>query len=102
MHYLQEAIHSVPPIVWSGVVGAMIALFGTWLQNRASYRRQQEQLRHDSEQRLLERERNIKREVCLAAIESLSTFKEYIAHFGDLTLTDEQLREFMIGTEKHI
>ena len=86
---MKEFLISIPGVIWSGVVGALIALFATWLQNRAHLRRQREQLIHDAEQRRLDREMTMRREVYLAAAEAAAKLQEYLGSFSRTDISQE-------------
>lgn len=57
-------LSSVPAIVWSGVIGALVAalvsFFTTWLSNRASLQRLREQHQRDDRQAAAQREHDAK------------------------------------------
>lgn len=94
---IRGALNSIPPVVWSGVIGAIIALFGTWLQNRAHLKRQKEQLSHDAEQRRVDREMDMRREVYLKATEAVARLQEYLAYFLRSDITFEQNQDAIKG-----
>ena len=89
---VKEIFSSVPAVIWSGVVGAFIALFGVWVQNIFQSKRQKEQLAHDAEQRRLEREMDMRREVYFKVAESLARLQEFLANFirNDISLEQNQ------------
>ena len=89
---IKELFSSVPAVVWSGVVGALVALFGVWLQSIFQLRRQREQLAHDAEQRRLESEMDMRREVYFKVAESLARLQEFLANFirNDISLEQNQ------------
>lgn len=84
-----ELLARIPAVVWSGIVAAMITLFGVWLQSRSHYKRQQEQLQHDSDQRRTEREMALRREVYLGAAEGAAKLQEYLGKFADTKLPQQ-------------
>ncbi len=97
---------------WSGLVGALIAfagvvigllvsLFVSWLNNSAAKERQEMQLQHDAErqerqlrndaeQRRLERDRSLQREIYLGAIEAMGKWQWYLGRMADMNLPDEK------------
>lgn len=105
---------TVPQLIWSGVVGALagafMALLTTWLNNRAQNRRQEQQLRHDSEQRTrqlqhdidqrqaqfahdseqrrIDREMSLRREVYLEAIGAIGKMQEFISSYAQQDISE--------------
>lgn len=92
----------MPDLVWSGLVGALIALLSALLTNWGHNRRQKQQLdhdlaqrkaqlgrdeerqriqlAHDSEEHQIGREMTFRRDVYLAAAEAIGSLQEYIAN----------------------
>jgi hypothetical protein len=108
---------TVPQLIWSGVVGALagafMALLTTWLNNRAQNRRQEQQLRHDAEQRSrqlqhdvdqrqtqfahdaeqrrIDREMGLRREIYLEATAAIGKMQEFISSYArqDISESDK-------------
>lgn len=107
---------TVPELVWSGVAGALaaalIALITTWLNNRGQNRRQKEQLQHDSGQRTrqldhdiaqrkgefahdtdekrLNREMSLKRDVYLEATSAIGKLQEFIGSYPRDDISEDE------------
>jgi|GEM_PF-4762561 len=77
----------IPSIVFSGllsgIVGASVTLLGVWLQNRANLNRQNAQLAADKEQRRVEREMSLKRDIYLVGAEALGKMQSYLLSFAN-------------------
>lgn len=108
---------SLPSVVFSnlisGIIGAFIALFGTRLQNNAHANRQKElllnqseqqkeRLFHEAEQRRLDREMTLRREVYLSAAESVAKLSQYLFALADTSLTSEKQNEVISGVWESI
>jgi|GEM_PF-4777231 len=91
---MQDSI--IPSIIFSGAIGACIALFGTYLQNRANRKRQQELLENDRELKRLDRELNLKREIFLQAANTVSAMNTYLRSFFDLNMNVQQQTELLL------
>ncbi len=106
MSKVLEYLALIPPVVWSGVVGAAIGatitLFGTWRQNIAHAKRQKDQLDHDAKQRHLERVRSLQREIYLAATEAVVKWQTYLISFANITLPQHEHRQIIQGAGESI
>jgi len=100
----------MPDLIWSGVVGAFIALAGAFLANWGHSKRQKQQLNHDlavhkdqhahdeerqriqlshdSEERRTEREMGLRRDVYLAAAAATGNLQEHLAHSARLDIPE--------------
>lgn len=89
-------------IAFAGVIiGLLVSLFVSWLNNSAAKERQELQLKHDAErqerqlshdaeQRRLERERSLQREIYLGAIEAMGKWQWYLNRMADISLPDKE------------
>jgi uncharacterized protein YneF (UPF0154 family) len=81
MSYLiqfKEVLRLIPTGVWLAIVGLLSAILGAVIGQWGVSR----QLRHDSDQRRLDREMSIRREVYLAAVEGVAQLQEYLGSFA--------------------
>lgn len=78
-----------PDVVASGVLAAVITLFGVGIQNYFNFRLQRKQLAHDGEQRNLERAMNMRRDIYLSGAEALGKMQRHLLSFGDPKQTPE-------------
>jgi hypothetical protein len=58
---------TIPPVVLGAVLAALIASFSSWHSNKKSYRQLRMQHDHDAEQKSLERQMALRKEVYLEA-----------------------------------
>jgi hypothetical protein len=84
----------------SGIVGALIALYATKLQNQAHAQRQKESLEHEANQRKLEREMNLRREIFLSGIEAVGKMQQYLLTFADMSHNPQTRSELLVGTNE--
>lgn len=83
-----EIIEMIPATFFGVVFGSFISLAGVILSNLATDRRLREQLQHDREQVDRQRELELKKDVFLAASESISAGINSIAKFANLDIGD--------------
>lgn len=102
---VQSQIWGIPAIVFSGVlsglVGASIALLGTYLQGLLQANRQTEQLEHDADQRTKEREMALRRDVYLPAAECIAKLQEHLKSYASQTMSNEIRSEITAGVWGH-
>lgn len=70
---------NVPPLIWSGVIGAFIALFGVFVANWQNANRQRDQHKFDSAEKRRDRSMTLRKEVYLplaAALQEVQRFLE--------------------------
>jgi hypothetical protein len=83
------------------IIGLLVSLAVSWLNNQAATERQELQLKHDAErqerqlchdaeQRRTERERSLQREIYLGAIEAMGKWQWYLGRMADMNLPDEK------------
>ena len=75
---------SVPDVVWSGIIGAVIALSGVLLSNRSNATRLRLQLQHDANEKAKERTAALRREVYLRVVEELAKANSHLAGLPNL------------------
>lgn len=82
---------SWPDTLVGVVIGSMFTLTGVVLTNRTNLRNLRLQLQHDREQKSKERALAMRRDIYVAAAESLASALSTIARFGDLSLDNTAL-----------
>lgn len=75
----------VPNVIWSGVIGALIALAGVMLSNKGNNKRLNSQLQHDAAEKTKERINALRREVYLQAVECIEATS---IHLSSITQRD--------------
>ena len=70
MSNIVDFLTSIPGTVWSGFIGALIALSGVLISNRNNTERLRIQLEHDAAEKQRERITALRRDVYLCAMES--------------------------------
>ncbi len=78
MTYFVKFINSVPNVIWSGLVASIVTLLGVALT-----------IHYDTKQRKLDRELDLKREVYLEAIDSISKGIHRIANIWSINVGDK-------------
>ena len=84
--------------VIAAAVGGLIALISGIIQNFFLAKRQREQLRHDAEQRRLEREMTLRREVYLEVAGATANLQEYLVNLGNPNISAEQQAGIVQGS----
>lgn len=80
-----HAIFSIPTIIWSGALAAIISLAGVILSNWSSRNRIREQLKHDSIEKHNERVAALRKDVYLGLVTQMANAQ---AHLGSLATKD--------------
>lgn len=88
---------SVPDVIWSGVIGAALALSGVILSNRSNTVRLQLQLRHDATEKAKERTAILRREVYLRVVEELVKANLHLTNLPNLDPTKVNISEGVQG-----
>lgn len=70
----------VPDVIWSGVIGALVALAGVMLSNKGNSKRLNSQLQHDATEKTKERINTLRREVYLQAVECIEATSVHFFH----------------------
>jgi hypothetical protein len=108
MAYLVDLLLSIPDVVWSGVVAAVLTsvltLSAVLISNRSNTNRLRIQLEHDAAEKAKERTATLRREVYLRAVEELTKANSYLASLpqADLQKTNaaEGLQGFFVAAAK--
>ncbi|MBF4554843.1 hypothetical protein H7698_02070 [Pseudomonas sp. p50] len=102
--WLIDLVHSVPNVIWSGVIAATLTLGGVFASNRSNTNRLKIQLEHDSLEKQKERISTLRREVYLRSAEEMTKAFSYLgslpkADFSDTNNT-EKLQDFFASSAK--
>lgn len=85
-------------VVIAAAVGGLISIISVVIQNVFLAKRQREQLSHDAEQRRLEREMTLRREVYLEVAGATANLQEYLLNLGNPNISAEKQAEVMQGS----
>lgn len=97
MSDLVSLLASIPATVWSGIIGAIIALSGVLLSNRGNTSRLGIQLQHDAAEKAKERTAALRRDVYLRAIEELVKTNSHLAGLPNLDPTKVNISDGLQG-----
>src|SRR5882762_6591618 len=75
--------------VIAAAVGGLIGIISGLIQNLFIAKRQRQQLRHDAEQRRIEREMSLRREVYLEVAGATANLQEYLLNLGNPNVSAE-------------
>lgn len=100
-------------VVVGAIVGFLGAILAAWLNNRENSKRlekqllhdtqrQERQLAHDAEERRLERERSLQREIYLGVVEAGAKWQEFLAGFADPSLSQQDHRQILQGAGQQV
>jgi hypothetical protein len=78
--------YKLEPIIWSGLIGALVAFFGSVLSNRHSRRQLRMQHEHDKRQAAAERQMTLKREVFMEAAQWLAGVRRTLGQYPDVSI----------------
>ena len=87
----------IPSTVWSGIIGAILALSGVLLSNRGNTARLRIQLQHDAAEKARERTAALRRDVYLRAIEELVKANAHLAGLPNLDPTKINISDGLQG-----
>lgn len=95
---------SIPTIVWSGGVAALISLIGVLISNRSGLERLREQLRHDAAQKHRDRVFDLRKDVYLELTAQISRANSHLGALAGKDAVDEDIAEpisaVMVGLSK--
>lgn len=97
MTALLESLSSIPIALWTGLLGALIALAGVFVTNRGNTQRQQAQLRQDAAEKARERTAVLRRETCLRLVETLAQANAYLGALAQADLAKANAGEGLQG-----
>ncbi len=85
-------------VVIAAAVGGLISIMSVVIQNLFLAKRQREQLSHDAEQRRVEREMALRREVYLEVAGATANLQEYLLNLGNPNISAEKQTEIVQGS----
>nr|WP_315481482.1 hypothetical protein [uncultured Undibacterium sp.] len=88
---LWKSLDSIPSSFWGVLVGSMLSFLGIALTNRANDRRLKIQLEHDRDQKKVEREMILRKDVFLAVAEAISDGLNMINRNSDLDVANNEI-----------
>lgn len=101
---LIDAFHSIPDVIWSGVIASILTLGGVFLSNNSNTKRLLLQLKHDSEQKEKERTAKLRQDTYLSAAEETTKAIHYLTQLPILDLgkgnIDTGLQNFNVAMAK--
>lgn len=97
MSALASFLASIPATVWSGIIGAILALSGVLLSNRGSTSRLRIQLQHDAAEKARERTATLRRDVYLRAVEELVKANSHLAGLPNIDPTKVNIGDGLQG-----
>ncbi len=84
---------SLPTVIWSGIVAALISVCGVVLSNSASISRLKEQLKHDAREKHSDRLASLRRDVYLKLVTDLNRANGLLGALAATDPTDGQFAE---------
>lgn len=97
MALLISLLASIPGVIWSGVVGAALALCGVLVSNRGNTARLRIQLDHDAREKGKERTAALRRDVYQRVVEELVKANVHLAGLPSLDPTKVNIGEGLQG-----
>lgn len=89
--------HSIPDVIWSGIIASFLTLSGVLISNRSNTTRLKTQLTHDREEKVKERTLSLRRDVYLKATEELVKLNAFLASLPQQDMTKGNLGEEFVG-----
>jgi len=107
--YFQEAAPQtsqlptiVVAILSSGVLGSLLTLLGVWLQNRANSNRSTNELASQANERRIEREMALRREIYLLGAEALGKMQNYLISLANPLMEDKERNAIVAGVNESL
>jgi hypothetical protein len=88
---------SVPDVIWSGLIASVITLSGVFLSNISNNNRLKLQLKHDADEKTIERTTSLRREVYLRAVEELVKANSHLSSLPQIDVTKTNLADGLQG-----
>ena len=86
-----QTLGTIPDVIWGAAIGSGLGFLGVLFTNLRESRRLQSQLKHDAEQRALERQMCLRREVYLKAAEAAAATFGLMGQLGNPNVTDREI-----------
>jgi hypothetical protein len=97
MTAIASLLASIPSAVWSGIIGAVLALCGVLVSNRSNNNRLVHQLQHDAAEKAKERTSNLRCEVYLRTVEELVKSNSQLAGITNVDPTKANMGDAFQG-----
>lgn len=92
-----EFLKSVPDVVWSGLIASIVTLSGVFLVNISNTNRLKLQLKHDADEKAIERTATLRREVYLRTVEELVKANSHLSSLPQIDVTKTNLADGLQG-----
>lgn len=86
-------VRSIPATFWGVLAGSLFTLIGVWLTNRAQWQRQERLLSHERSLKSQERELSLKRDIYLAAADSVAAGFEAVMKRPNISTPHDKVFE---------
>ncbi len=95
--YIAQIFHSIPDVIWSGIIASFLTLSGVLISNRSNTTRLKTQLAHDREERFKERTQSLRRDVYLKTSEELVKLNAFLASLPQQDIAKGNLGDGFVG-----
>jgi len=85
---LDNSLFSLPTVIWSGIIAALVSLGGVVLSNKASVNRLKEQLQHDAREKHRDRLASLRKDVYLALVAEVNKANGYLGSLANKDPTE--------------
>jgi hypothetical protein len=90
-------LKSIPDVIWSGVIASIITLSGVFLSNISNNNRLKLQLKHDADEKAIERTATLRREVYLETVGELVKANSHLSSLPQIDVTKTNLADGLQG-----
>ena len=97
MNILLAALHSIPDVIWSGIIASILTLGGVLVSNRSNTNRLLLQLKHDAAEKAKERIAALRRDVYLRTVEELVKANGHLANLPQMDVSKMNFGEGLQG-----
>jgi hypothetical protein len=92
-----EFLKSVPDVIWSALIASVITLGGVFLSNLSNTKRLKLQLRHDANEKAIERTSVLRRDVYLRTVEELVKANAHLSSLPKLDIAKTNIADGLQG-----
>lgn len=86
-----ELLATVPDVIWSGIIGAVLALMGVMLVNWSNTTRLKLQLAHDSDEKVRQRKAELRKDVYLTVVEEMVKASSHLGALPQANLSNDMM-----------
>lgn len=97
MNMLLAALHSIPDVIWSGIIASFLTFGGVLVSNRSNTNRLLLQLKHDAAEKAKERIAALRRDVYLRTVEELVKTNSHLANLPQMDISKVNLGDGLQG-----